>query len=1063
MSQPLIERVRAALGQDFEVLRPLGQGGMATVFLARERALRRLVAIKVLDPDLGASPIFRDRFEREAETAAQLQHPNIVPIYRVGEAGGLAYFTMAAIEGESLADRLRGMGRLSEREARRIAIQVAEALGAAHRRGIIHRDVKPQNVLLDRETGRAMVTDFGIASARGGRGQDSDRLTSAGMVMGTPRYMSPEQASGMRDLTPASDLYSLGVVLYEMLSGEYPYRLGDPPNYLIAHVSSAPIPLVSRVGDISREMESTVNRLLAKDPRDRFPTAESLVESLEGVGSGSGTTQVRPVTRRRRWMAGGAALALALGGVALALGDRPDAPSDAVARKSILIGFFDNTTQDPALDWLRVGGVDLLGQALSRWEDLTVVDAERLLDLTRREGLDKEARLGQEDVLKLARMAGVWTATVGQVFRGRDSLIFTVKGYDVARGDQVLVARAAIADSGDIQDAFRQLASQVLELAGAPTASLQEVEPPTRSLAAYRAYIEGIQARSRWDLDSAVVLFRQAVTQDSAFALAYYELSQALSWTERTNPSPTYIGYADSALRYAAGRPPREARLLEAYNALMHADVPRARELYATLLAMDSTNADVWAWRGVASQADLTLRRDANGREYLPADWTGALRDFRRSLELDASDHRTYLNLAAILASTTKGGQDGVPAYREPPSGSFQTIFFRVPARRFIPVLHGDSIALVPAESIGTRYPPRVLDSLRLLARDRTRGVLRRWLTIAPDEGEAWLMMAQLAYDERNWDEALRSLAKADSLGTSLSVPYPLQHLNVLLNAQRFLQAIPLGDSLAPPGGRGVAMSTPLLGSVVASYLMTRGRVGEAATLQAARLAELRRFEASPELQQWLALAEVTAEMRWETRKGTLTAAEVNGAAARVERFLGEAPADQRTTLRQRAAWSFIMAGGVLGDTALVARWRKVAGSDSMIAYDALAAARAGDRAQAERLLARAVRDTAADIGNLYALASTAEALNRPAEALQFLTRLDSARVEAQSSSSDMLLLVRAMPRRAALAATLGDTTSAKRLYDEFLSLWDRPDPSLRPERDAVAEARRALDRGREP
>jgi serine/threonine-protein kinase len=648
---PLIDRVRAALGQDFEILRLLGQGGMATVYLARERALKRLVAIKVLDPDLAASPLFRNRFQREAETAAQLQHASIVPIYRVGEAESLAYFTMAFIDGESLADRVRGLGRLPGREARRIATQVAEALGAAHRRGIIHRDVKPQNVLLDRETGRAMVTDFGIASARAGRDQDDDRLTSAGMVMGTPRYMSPEQASGVRDLTPASDLYALGVVLYEMLSGEYPYRLGDPPNYLIAHVSAAPIPLVSRVGDVSREMETTVNRLLAKDPGDRFATADAVVDGLEGAGiSGSGTVPVRPVSRRRRGLAVALGLAVMIGVGLLATRGRTEAPAGIEARKSILIGFFDNTTQDPSLDWLRVGGVDLMGQALSRWQDLTVVDAERLLDLTRREGLDRESRLGQEDVLRLARMAGVWTATVGQVFRGRDSLVFTVKGYDVAKGDQVLVARAAVADSGDIQEAFRQLAAQVLEVAGAPSTALRDVEPPTRSLAAYRAYIEGIQARSRWRLDSAALAFRRAVTEDPTFALAYYELSQALAWTERTSPQPSYVGYADSALRYATGRPPREARVLEGYHALMHADIPRARELYTALTRTDTLNADVWGWRGVASQIDLTLRRDASGKEFLPADWTGALRDYNRALELDASDHRTYLNLAGILS-----------------------------------------------------------------------------------------------------------------------------------------------------------------------------------------------------------------------------------------------------------------------------------------------------------------------------------------------------------------------------------------------------------------------------
>ena len=1036
---------------------------MGTVVLAREKALKRLVAIKVLDPDLGSSPLFRNRFQLEAETAAQLQHPNIVPIYRVGEADGLSYFTMGYIEGESLADRMRGVGRLSPRESRRIAGEVAAALGAAHRRGIIHRDVKPQNVLLDRETGRAMVTDFGIASvgAAASRG-DAERLTSAGMVMGTPRYMSPEQASGIRDLTPASDLYALGIILYEMLSAEYPYRLGQPPNYTLAHITGVPIPLVTRVGDVPRELEAVVNRSMAREPAQRYASADELAAAIEGSAvSGPSTVAVPAPRARRRRIGVFLALAVAiLGGAVIATRGRSDVPRGVDPRKSILVGFFDNTAQDPTLDWLRVGGVDLLAQALGRWQDLSIVDAERLLDLTRRAGMPMDRRLSQDDVLKLARDAGTWTATLGSVVRVRDSLLFTIKVYDVADGSQLLSAQAMAPDKGDVQSAFRALAGKVLAVAGAPATGLAEMEPPTRSLAAYQAYIEGIQLRSRWSIDSAVSAFRRAIAEDPQFALAYYELSQALVWTERASPAPTYVGYADSALRYAAKSPPRERKLLEGYNALMHADIPAARQSLEELSRTDSLNADVWGWLAFASGIDLTLRRDAAGHEYLPADFTKALRSYSRAIELDGSDHRNYANLASVLSWAMSRQEQNVPGYREPATGSLQSLYFRVPARWYSLVLKGDSLLAVPAESLTHRFSPRVLDSLRTGARDRAAAVVRRWLTVAPDEGEAWMLQASLDAEDKAFDKALRALARAESLGTSSPVPMPLQRLFVLMMARRYEAAIPLGDSLAPPGGRGVSLSSPLFGSLIANYEMTRGRVAEATILVRARMAELQRFEQSDRIRRQLALSDASTDLRIAARAGTVTPAQLTETGARVERLIAEAPEDQRVSLRQRASRPMLVASAALGDTATVRSWRATLGTDSLLSLDAAAAAAAGDRTRAARLFERAARDTSSDADHLFALGVTAEALGRPADALGYYDRLDSLHVEPGSSAStDWLLFVRAIARRGGVAAQIGDSALARRSYDQFLTLWSDPDPALRPERDAVARRRAELDR----
>src|SRR2546428_583041 len=212
-----------ALGSSYTVEGELGRGGMGVVYQARDERLKRQVAIKVLPPELAFREEIRIRFLREAETAARLSHPHIVPIHSVGEGpDGLVYFVMACVDGESLAARLKRRGRLPAEEARRAMIETADALGAAHAVGIIHRDVKPDNILLEGSRGRVVVTDFGIAKALSST-TGSATLTATGVAIGTPHYMSPEQAAGDREIDGRSDLYSLGVVSYQTLTGELPF------------------------------------------------------------------------------------------------------------------------------------------------------------------------------------------------------------------------------------------------------------------------------------------------------------------------------------------------------------------------------------------------------------------------------------------------------------------------------------------------------------------------------------------------------------------------------------------------------------------------------------------------------------------------------------------------------------------------------------------------------------------------------------------------------------------------------------------------------------------------
>ncbi|HEU4631401.1 MAG TPA: protein kinase [Gemmatimonadaceae bacterium] len=278
MSDRLKDRVVAAVGDLYDVEAEIGRGGSAVVYRAVDVRLRRRVALKVLPPELAFRDEVRSRFLREAQTAAQLGHPNIVPIYTVDEREGLVYFVMGLVEGESVAGLLRREPRPPLALVRRVLQETADALAFAHARGVVHRDIKPDNILLDRESGRAMVTDFGIARALEGEA----RLTVTGVAVGTPAYMSPEQALGEREVDARSDIYSLGVVGYLMVAGELPFRATNTPAMLMKHISELPPPLLTKRPDLPAPLRETIERALRKKPEERWPSAAAMRDALRG-------------------------------------------------------------------------------------------------------------------------------------------------------------------------------------------------------------------------------------------------------------------------------------------------------------------------------------------------------------------------------------------------------------------------------------------------------------------------------------------------------------------------------------------------------------------------------------------------------------------------------------------------------------------------------------------------------------------------------------------------------------------------------------------------------------
>src|SRR6476469_5113840 len=283
------ERLLTALGGSYTIERELTGGGMALVFMGEDHDLERKVVIKVLPPELAAS-VSAERFRREILTVARLQHPHIVPILKAGEIDGLPYFVMPYVDGESLDIRLRRTGPLSVRETMAIMKDVARALAFAHSGGVVHRDIKPGNILL--ASGSATVTDFGVAKALSSArrsGTHDPRVTDTGVSLGTLLYMAPEQAANAPEIDGRADIYSVGVTAYEMLSGGAPFANLHPREMLTARLTLPPRPLSTVRKDVPAGLERLIARCLAIDPADRPQTAAALVDSLEDPETISGS------------------------------------------------------------------------------------------------------------------------------------------------------------------------------------------------------------------------------------------------------------------------------------------------------------------------------------------------------------------------------------------------------------------------------------------------------------------------------------------------------------------------------------------------------------------------------------------------------------------------------------------------------------------------------------------------------------------------------------------------------------------------------------------------------
>ncbi len=499
------------LSERYRIMRELGRGGMATVYLAHDARYTRDVAIKILTSEI-SNGIAADRFLREIAVAAKLSHPHIVPLLDSGVRDGALWFAMPVLEGPSLRAWLDREHTLTVSAAVRVAREVASALVYAHARGIVHRDIKPENILLS--GGSAVVADFGLA--KGLESASSEALTRTGVAVGTAFYMSPEQSTGAEAVDGRSDVYSLGCVLYEMLTGEPPY-VGKSMQAVIAKRFTDPVPSARRLREtISPELDAVISRALAKSPSDRFPTATAFAEALEHASGAEATASPRRVSRvlGLSVVAGAIVAAVIVGAVFM----HRSHVSASHTPRSIAVLPFANESDDKDQAYFSAGMTDELMGALSTIRQLRV--AARASSYA--------VKNQSMDIRQIGRTLNVEAVLEGTVRKAGDHVRISVDLVSVADGFQIWsnTYDKSVSDVFTMQEQIAQAIVAAVKLQIADQRAI--VRHSTDDVAAYELYLRGrhaVDARTPQSLDSAAGWFHQAVDRDPAYARAWSGLA----------------------------------------------------------------------------------------------------------------------------------------------------------------------------------------------------------------------------------------------------------------------------------------------------------------------------------------------------------------------------------------------------------------------------------------------------------------------------------------------------------------------------------------------------------
>jgi hypothetical protein len=795
---------------------------MATVYLAGDLRYGRNVALKVLLPELSSS-LAAERFKQEVNIAAGLTHPHIVPLLDSGEAAGLLFYVMPHVEGETLASRLTREGRLHPRAALRIARDVADALECAHARGIVHRDIKPENVLL---AGRhALLTDFGIARAI--EAATNARLTREGTSIGTPAYMSPEQATGDESLDERSDIYSLGCVLFEMIAGETPFKGLNTRAVLTEKILGGPVDLSELGSGTPAEVVELVTRTLEPDPENRISSASRLIEELD-------RTLARPSGVRLSskvhlpWLRGRASVVAAIASITLAVASIATAATWAMRTRP--------QGSDPPVTVL----LRSTGGTTGAVEQLVGRSVEWLVGMRAVVGADATGSSVGE-LLREARAAGAAFLITVETLDLTSSQSLTVTLHDVRSGRQLLVSNGGGAGES-LEAAAGRLGLEVAQaLAATDGRGFSQSMAGLTSSPVALAHLFDAQRRF-WslDLDGAVTALERAISTDSSFALAYYRLSVVETWRWDYQAALEALNAAE---RVGAPLAPRWARLFEAQRHNLMRETEAAIRAFEEVTLHYPEIADGWlglgealfhygGWVGHTFQDSRQALERALARDSLIAPVTHHLAELAMLRGDEAAAQRFILITAAShpardMLDAAFDLRYGSPAARRQvwqrlESGDLRTLSLLVSHFAF----DADSRSAIDSISSLLMNPERPPE-------DRLRGAqyrlvtassqadwgerLSRWRSIAGDEPfDSWLIHAYhmglpVAEGERMMSWARKQLADRKIPDPGLPLNHQLRHAFYALVHEAVLR----GDS---------AYVQPLLESVAP---LTQARIGD--------------------------------------------------------------------------------------------------------------------------------------------------------------------------------------------------------------------------------------------